>query len=117
VRRRDFIKGIAGSAFTLPLGARAQQARGVPRVGVLWHAAGNAEEEDPYFGSLIEGFRNLGYGEDRIVLEHRFPNEKPELFAGMAAELVSSKPDALIAVGGAAPYAKRATTTIPIVFV
>jgi putative ABC transport system substrate-binding protein len=35
----------------------------------------------------------------------------------MAAELVSSKPDALIAVGGAAPYAKRATTTIPIVFV
>ena len=115
MRRRDFIKVVAGSAVAWPLGAYAQQARRVPRIGVLWHA-GNAEEEDPYFASLIEGFRNLGYGEDRIVLEHRFPGEKPELFASMAAELASSKPDALIAVGGAAPYAKKATATIPIVF-
>ena len=34
----------------------------------------------------------------------------------MAAELASLKPDVLVAVGGAAPYAKRATDTIPIVF-
>jgi putative tryptophan/tyrosine transport system substrate-binding protein len=34
----------------------------------------------------------------------------------MAVELVSLKPDVLVAVGGAAPYAKRATETIPIVF-
>lgn len=115
MRRRDFLNSIAGTAIAWSTGAYAEQARRVPRIGVLWHA-GNAEEEDPYFGSLVEGFRNLGYGEDRIVLEHRFPNERPELFASMAAELVSSKPDALIAVGGAAPYAKKATTTIPIVF-
>ena len=50
------------------------------------------------------------------MLEHRFPNEKPERFASMAAELVSLKPDVLLAVGGAAPYAKKATATIPIVF-
>jgi putative ABC transport system substrate-binding protein len=56
------------------------------------------------------------YTERKIVFEHRFPNEKPELFAGMAAELVASEPNVLIAVGGAAPYAKRATATIPIVF-
>ena len=115
MRRRDFLNSIAGTAIAWPIGAYAQQARRVPRIGVLWHA-GNAEEEDPYFGSLVEGFRSLGYGEDRIVLEHRFPNERPELFASMAAELVSSKPDAVIAVGGAAPYAKKATATIPIVF-
>jgi len=115
MRRRDFLNSIAGTAIAWPIGAYAQQARRVPRIGVLWHA-GSAEEEDPYFGSLVEGFRNLGYGEDRILLEHRFPNERPELFASMAAELVSSKPDAVIAVGGAAPYAKKATATIPIVF-
>ena len=50
------------------------------------------------------------------LLEHRFPNEIPELFARMAAELVSSKPDVLVGVGVAAPYLKQATGTIPIAF-
>jgi hypothetical protein len=30
---------------------------------------GNAEEETPYYEPLIEGFRNLGYGEGRAVLQ------------------------------------------------
>jgi putative tryptophan/tyrosine transport system substrate-binding protein len=114
MRRREFIAGV-GTAAVWPVVARAQKQNRIPKVGVLWHAA-NADEEAPYFGSLIEGFRGLGYGDDRIALEHRFPNEKPELFASMAAELVSLKPDVLVAVGGAAPYAKKATATIPIVF-
>jgi putative ABC transport system substrate-binding protein len=82
---------------------------------VLWHAA-NSGEEAPYFTSLIEGFRSLGYGEGRIALEHRFPAEKPELFASMAADLVKLNPDAIIAVGSAAPYAVNATKNIPVVF-
>jgi putative ABC transport system substrate-binding protein len=114
MRRRAVIAALGGAA-AWPLVARAQGKNRIPKIGVLWHAA-SAEEEAPYFGSLIEGFRSLGYREDQLVLEHRFPNEKPELFASMAAELVSLKPDVLIAVGGAAPYAKKATATIPIVF-
>jgi putative tryptophan/tyrosine transport system substrate-binding protein len=98
-----------------PLAAPAQERSHIPKVGVLWHA-GSAEAEAPYFGSLIEGFRDLGYGEGRIVLEHRFPDEKPALFKSMAADLASTKPDVLVAVGGAAPYAEQATATIPIVF-
>jgi len=87
-----------------------------PRIGVLWHAA-NIEEETPYYQSLIEGFRQLAYIPDRnIALEHRFPDEKLELFTRMAAELVSLKPDVLVAVGSAAPYMKQATATIPTVF-
>jgi putative ABC transport system substrate-binding protein len=34
----------------------------------------------------------------------------------MAAELVAMKPDVLVAVGAAAPYLKKATSTIPMVF-
>jgi putative tryptophan/tyrosine transport system substrate-binding protein len=34
----------------------------------------------------------------------------------MAAELVALAPDVLVGVGGAAPYVKKATSTIPIVF-
>ena len=53
-----------------------------------------------------------------IALEHRFPNEQPERFVSLAAELAALKPDVLIAVTQqAAVAAQRATTTIPIVFI
>src|SRR5215470_3106984 len=107
MRRRDIL-AFAGAVASWPLVARAKDLPRVPKVGVLWHAA-NSGEEAPYFTSLIEGFRSLGYGEGRIALEHRFPAEKPELFASMAADLVKLNPDAIIAVGSAAPYAVNAT--------
>jgi putative tryptophan/tyrosine transport system substrate-binding protein len=117
MKRRAFIT-LLGGAAAWPLAARAQQGRKVPRIGVLWHA-GSADEEGSNFKALVKGFSDLGYVEGRtIVLEHRFPNEVPDRFRSMAAELVASGVDVLIAVGAnAAPYAKNATTTIPIVFV
>jgi putative tryptophan/tyrosine transport system substrate-binding protein len=73
MRRRDFIKVIAGSAAAWPIAARAQGKSHIPKIGVLWHA-GNAQEEGPLFTGLVEGFRKLGYEEGRnITLEHRFP--------------------------------------------
>ena len=85
---------------------------------MLWHA-GSADEEKIPLGGLVEGFRNLGYVEGKsIVLEHRFPNEQPERFFSLAAELVQLKVDVLIAVTRqAALAAQRATTTIPTVFI
>jgi putative tryptophan/tyrosine transport system substrate-binding protein len=118
MRRRDFIKGIAGTATTWPLAARAQQSPSkIPVVGVLWHA-GSAEEEGAYFEALLQGFSDLGYIAGRnIRFEHRFPNEIPDRFRSFAAELVSLKVDVVVAWGSAsAPYARGATTTIPIVF-
>ena len=85
---------------------------------MLWHA-GSAEEEKIPLGGLVEGFRNLGYVDGAsIVLEHRFPNEQPERFFRLAAELVQLKADVLIAVTRqAALTAQQATTTIPTVFI
>jgi putative ABC transport system substrate-binding protein len=85
---------------------------------VLWHA-GSAEGEGTNFTELVKGFEDLGYVHGRnVVLEHRFPNELPDRFRGMAAELVGSGVDVLISIGpNAAPYAKNATTAIPIIFV
>ena len=62
---------------------------------------------------------NLGYVEGKtITFEHRFPNEIPDRFKSMAAELASLHVDVLVSVGNvASPYAKNATTTIPVVFV
>jgi putative ABC transport system substrate-binding protein len=117
MRRRDFIALLVDTAAAWPLAALAQPTKKIPIVGVLWHA-GNAEQEGSNFTSLIEGFTNLGYVDGRnIKIEHRFGNEMPERFRSLAAELVSLNVDVLVVVGNnAAPYAKEATTIIPVVF-
>jgi putative ABC transport system substrate-binding protein len=117
MRRRDLIKGIAGSAAAWPLAARAQQSSNkIPVVGVLWHA-GSAEEEDVYLSVLVKAFHDLGYDEGKnIHFDHRFPAENPERFQILARELVDAKPDVIIAVTEfAALELKKATSTIPIV--
>jgi putative ABC transport system substrate-binding protein len=118
MRRREFITLLGGAAAAWPFVARAQRSAKIPRIGVLWHAGG-ADEEGSNFTELVRGFEDLGDLDGRnIILEHRFPNEMPERFHGMAAELVRSGVDVLISVGAnAAPYAKNATTTIPVIFV
>src|SRR6516164_2773236 len=114
MKRRGVMALIAGAA-AWPIVVRAQERRRVPKVGVLWHAA-DKDGEWPYYGCLLDGFEELGYTSGKIELIHRFPNEKPELFQSMAAELVALAPDVLVGVGGAAPYVKKATSTIPMVF-
>jgi putative tryptophan/tyrosine transport system substrate-binding protein len=115
--RREFIALLGTVAVTWPSTTSAQQAARVPRIGVLWHAA-SAEQEGSNFKALVKGFATLGYVEGRsIILEHRFPDEHPEKFRSMAAALVASGVDVLVSIGAnAAPYAKQATTTIPVVF-
>ena len=118
MRRRDVITLLGGVIIGLPHIGYAQQAKSPSRIGVLWHA-GSAEEEGPYLEAVRQGLRDLGYVEGRnITLVNRFPNEEPERFRSMAAELASLKPDVLLAAGGpAAIAAKNATTTIPVVFI
>jgi putative ABC transport system substrate-binding protein len=118
VKRREFITIIGGAAVAWPIAARAQPTKKIPKVGVLWHA-GSAEEEAIYLGALKLGFNDLGYIDGKtIALEHRFPNEQPERFASLAAELAALPVDVLVAVTlPAALAAQRATTTIPIVFI
>jgi len=118
IDRRTFLICTGTVLLAAPLAADAQEAGRIPRVGVLWHA-GSADEEGAYYTGLLEGFRDLGYVDGRnIILEHRFPNEMPERFRSMTAELVALKVDVLVTVGTqTAPYARNATTSIPVVFI
>jgi putative ABC transport system substrate-binding protein len=120
MKRRQFITLLGGTAAAWPFAARAQQPSPskIPVVGVLWHA-GSAEEEDVYLSVLLKAFHDLGYDEGKnIHFNHRFPAENPDRFRILARELVELKPDAIIAVTNLGTIdVKRATSTIPIVFV
>jgi len=117
MRRRDFIKGIAGSATGWPLAAHAQQASKIARIGFLGSTFASP------WGSRVEAFRSglrdLGYVEgDNIAIEFRWAEEKYDRLADLAAELVRLKVDVLVTYGTPGSLvAKSATTTIPIVMV
>jgi putative ABC transport system substrate-binding protein len=117
MRRRDLIAILGGAVVVLPDAVQAQLGKRMPRIAILWHAA-SAEEEGPYLEAVRQGFKDLGYAERHtITLENRFPNEEPERFRAMAAELASLKPDVLLAAGSSVSIgATNATTPVPVVF-
>jgi putative tryptophan/tyrosine transport system substrate-binding protein len=66
------------------------------------------------------GLRDLGYVEGRnVVIEYRDAEGKSERLPALAAELATLKADVIVTAGGtlAALAAKRATKTVPIVFI
>jgi len=87
------------------------------RVGMLWHAA-SEEEERMYLSEFRRGMADLGYVEGKnLILDNRFPAERPELFNKYAAELAALKPDVLVTISPlSATAAQHATRTLPVVF-
>jgi len=116
MRRRDFIKVVAGSAAAWPIAAYAQPSK-MPIVGVLWHA-GNREEEGGRLEVLEQGLADLGYIQGQsITVVHTFAAEDYDRFTNNAVELTKLPADVLVAVTQPALMgALRATTKIPIVF-
>jgi ABC-type uncharacterized transport system substrate-binding protein len=98
MRRRDFIKVIAGSAAAWPLVAHAQQAEKLPRVGFLGLERTTPVQIDLYraFSSQLEknGFRE---GQN-IIVDYRAVYDPRGPFVG-AAELLRAQPDLLVAAG------------------
>jgi putative tryptophan/tyrosine transport system substrate-binding protein len=114
MRRREFIGLIAGAAW--PLAARAQQPKKIPRIGVLWQGA--SAETHPYFQVLRDGFKAVGYADGDLIFEARFFDKNLEKVDLLAKELVDLRCDVLIGVTAPPALAlRRATSTIPIVFV
>jgi putative ABC transport system substrate-binding protein len=115
MRRRDFIKGIAGSAVVWPLVARAQQPT-VPVVGVLDpRLPGNVQDLLRVFR---QGLKDTGYVEgENLALEYRWAENQMDRLPTLAADLVRRRVAVIAAISPAAAVAaKAATTTLPIVF-
>jgi ABC-type uncharacterized transport system substrate-binding protein len=94
--------------------AEAQQAKKVPRIGILSPLSSSA---DDLLDAFRQGLRELGYVEGRnIVIEYRSAEGRNDRLPELAAELVRLKVDVLVTTGPAAVGAgKQVTSTIPIV--
>ena len=116
MRRRDFIKVIAGSAAAWPLGTRAQQ----PAMPVIGFMSARAPEDSAHLVSAFrQGLAETGFVEGQTVtIEFRWAHGDYDRLPALAADLVSRKVAVLVGVGGdvSALAAKKATKTIPVVF-
>jgi putative ABC transport system substrate-binding protein len=113
-RRRFLVTSLAG-ALGAPLGAEAQQAGRVWRIGFLqWGVAGGGE-----FDAFRQGLRDLGYVEGKnVVIEKRNAEGRGDRLPGLVADLIRARVDVIVTfTTPAARAAQQVTTTIPIVTV
>jgi putative ABC transport system substrate-binding protein len=116
IDRRAFIASLAAGALLASRSADAQQAKGRRRLGFLSPAS--AADGLSNLEALRAGLRELGYVEGQnITIEARWADGRSERLPQLAAELVRLPVDVVCTAGTPASVAaKRATSTIPIVF-
>src|SRR5262245_59327651 len=115
MRRRDFIKVIAGSVAAWPLVARAQQAK-LPTIGFLGQTTPAAESQR--VSAFVQRLRDHGWSEGRsVAIEVRWAEGRTERYAEIAAEFARLKVDVILTAGTPSVIAARqAAAVIPIVF-
>jgi putative ABC transport system substrate-binding protein len=117
IRRREFIAGL-GSAVAWPAVSRAQQAA-LPVIGYLSSGTRSGSFSTFQNGAAFgQGLKEAGYVEGQnVAVEYRWAENQYDRLPALAADLVRRRVAVIVAAGvDAAVVAKRATTTIPIVF-
>jgi putative ABC transport system substrate-binding protein len=119
VRRREFITLLGGAAATWPVAARAQQSKHMRRVAALMPYTANDPQAQNRNAAFLQGLQQLGWtiGQN-VQIDYRWSEGNEDDTRKYAAELVALAPDVIFTSGSAAigPL-RRATRTVPIVFV
>ena len=115
MRRREFITIIAGAAVWPITTGRAQQ-KAAPVIGFLHF--GSPKQFEYQSTALEQGLKENGYSQGQnAAIEFRWAEGRYDRLPAMAADLVSRRVDVITAIGPpCANAAKKATSTIPIVF-
>jgi putative tryptophan/tyrosine transport system substrate-binding protein len=119
MRRRDFIKVVAGSAIVWPLATLAQQTA-KHRIAVVHPSisiADMSETGNPIYAALFKELRRLGYIEGVNLVVARYSGEgREERFPELCQEVMRTKPDVIVATSSRLVLAfKAATDAVPVV--
>ena len=116
---------VALALLAAPTPSHAQEPAKIYRIGYLGTSLAPTDKTpqncplkgSPYYQAWVVGLRERGYipGQN-LVIECRWTEGREERAPALAAELVSLKPDLIVAVGtNQVQAAKQATSTLPIV--
>jgi putative ABC transport system substrate-binding protein len=116
VRRREFIKLLGIWTAGWPRAGYGQQVGKSPIIGIL--GSGTPASQGQWYAGFVRRLRELGWTEGQnVAVEYRWADGRDERFAEIAAELVRLKVNVIVTSGHSAILAaKRATSSIPIVF-
>src|SRR5262249_57387993 len=107
---RTCLAGTGAVLLAAPLGAEAQQAGKVWRIGMLLASDSPTLNVEAFRQEL----RKLGYVEGRnILIEYRWHEGKVDRLPALADELVNLKPDLILVAGVRTTLAPKAPDTPP----
>jgi putative ABC transport system substrate-binding protein len=117
--RREFVTLLGGAAAGWPLAARAQQAAGTRRVGVLVNLPADDPQAQARNAAFLQGLQELGWTVGRnLQIDFRWGAGNADNVRRFAAELVALAPDVILAPGTSTlEPLLQATRSVPIVFV
>jgi putative ABC transport system substrate-binding protein len=118
MKRREFIMLVGGATAAWPAAARAQQATGTRRIGVLMNFRPDATEGQARVAAFIQGLQKLGWNEgDNFRTDIRWAGDDTERYRKYSEELVGLNPDIILASATPSVAAlQRITRSVPIVF-
>jgi hypothetical protein len=119
MKRREFMTLLGGAAAAWPVSARAQQPRGIRRIGALMGTAPNDPVVNRRMASIEKPLQELGWvlGRD-IEIHYRWGGGDTDLTQSYAKELIGMRPDVILAhTNTAMASLHREVPATPIVFV
>ena len=116
MRRRDAVIFLAAAAMFRPIPGVAQQHQRERVVGFL--SGVSPGTYSTFVAAVRSGLASIGYVEGKnLKIEYRWAEDDPDRLPGLADDLVRQGVEVILASGGASRAARKATGSIPIVFV
>src|SRR6516165_1027273 len=117
IGRRKFLATLLGGAAAWPLAARAQQAEGMRRIGVLMNTGADESESQARLAAFMQGLQELGWAVGRNMrVDYRWSAGDAARLRKDATELVALRPEVILAgVGATTQVLQQVGSTVPIV--